>query len=557
MTQKPWLNHYDEGIPASIDYPEITLYDILKETTEKYPHNKALVFKSYELNYIELKELVDRFAAGLIDLGIKKGDPVGILMPNTPQFVIAFFAIVKLGAIVTAFNPLYTEREIKHQANDAGVEIMIAMTNFYEKVKAVQPETTIRKVIATNIKDFFLPSTKLLFTLLLEKKSGFRIQLQDGDVWMMDLINAHKAEDCPDFHATPEDVALFQYTGGTTGVPKGAIGTQRGCVANCYQIEAWMTNMEQGKDTLLVAVPMYHAYGMIVGVTYGVKNACVCVLIPDPRDIKDVLHHIERYKVTIFPGVPAMYNAINHFPDVSKYDISSIKSCISGSAPLLRETKEEFERLTGGVLTEGFGLSETPVVTHINPQIGINKVGSIGLPLPDVECRIVSLDDEKTDMAPGEIGELLISGPQVMRGYHNMPTETANVLRDGWLYTGDIAYMDDEGFFYIVGRKKEMIKVGGFQVWPREVEDEIKKHPAVVDVGVVGVPDAYSGELVKAWVVLKEGTQLSMEELRQFCKQSMVNYKVPKQIEFINTLPKTNVGKLLRRELLRKHIEEN
>jgi long-chain acyl-CoA synthetase len=311
--------------------------------------------------------------------------------------------------------------------------------------------------------------------------------------------------------------------------------------------------VELDNEFVLMAIPLYHAYGMVIGMLYGLKIGASLVMVPDPRDIKNLLVTIQKYKPTIFPGVPAIYNAINHHPAASKYDLSSIKVCISGSAPLLSETKERFEALTGGVLTEGYGLSEAPVATHCNPLYGLNKTGSIGLPFPDVDCRIVELEDGVTVLGPGEEGELAISGPQVMPGYYGHPSLTMDAVRDGWLYTGDIAKMDEDGYFYIVGRKKELIKVGGFQVWPREVEEVILKHPAVVDVGVAGVPDAMSGEVVKAWVVLQEGEALSLDELRAWCRESLAAYKRPAQMEIMNELPKTNVGKVLRRKLVESH----
>jgi long-chain acyl-CoA synthetase len=323
------------------------------------------------------------------------------------------------------------------------------------------------------------------------------------------------------------------------------------------QLAAWNTMAVEGEEVFVIAIPLFHAYGMVVGLNYGVMLASCLVMVPDPRDTKDVLDNIQKYRATIFPGVPAMYNAINNHPDVlaGKYDLGSIKSCLSGSAPLLRETKEKFEEIIGGYLVEGYGLSEAPVATHCNPIKGENKVGSIGLPLPGVDCRVVDLDDGVTDLAQGEIGELLINGPQVMKGYHNLPTETSNALRDGWLYTGDIVYMDEDGYFFIVDRKKELIKPGGFQVWPREVEEVIQENPKVLEVGVAGIPDAKSGEAVKAWIVLKEGEELSLDEIREWCKERLAGYKVPKQVEFMDELPKSTVGKILRRELVRMHKE--
>jgi long-chain acyl-CoA synthetase len=374
---------------------------------------------------------------------------------------------------------------------------------------------------------------------------------------MQDLIAAHKPEDRPDVEVGPDDIAVFQYSGGTTGTPKAAIAMHRNLVANTLQIKAWFHVAELGREVVLMAIPLYHVYGMVAGMNLALAIGASLVMVPDARDIKDSLDNIQKYKATLFPAVPALYNAINNWPDVEagNYDLGSIKACISGSAPLLRETKERFEALTGGVLFEGFGLSEAPTATHCNPMLGENRIGSIGLPLPDVEARIISLDDEETVLPVGEIGELVIKGPQVFKGYYNMPTETNNTLRGEWLYTGDIARMDEQGYFYIVDRKKELMKPGGFQVWPREVEEAIKDHPKVLEVGVAGVPDPYRGETVKAWVVPKAGEEIDGEEIRDWCKERLAKYKVPTEVEFRDELPKTTVGKILRRELVKEHKE--
>jgi long-chain acyl-CoA synthetase len=557
MIDRPWLAHYDDGVPQTIDYPEVPAFHFLEESTRKYPDVACTIFKGAKITYQEMNAITDRLAAGLTSLGIKKGDRVGIFIPNTPQFVMAYIAILKIGGIVVATNPLYSSREIVHQANDSGFEVMVVMSNFYNRIKEVQPETKIRTLVVTNIKETLPPITAFLFTLLREKKGGFRVDLAEGDVWMQDLIEPYSPADRPDVEVGPDDEALFQYSGGTTGTPKAAIALHRNLVANTLQIRNWMPTCIEGKEVFLMSIPLYHVYGMVAGMNFALQAGGSLVMVPDARDIKDNLENLQKYKATIFPAVPTLYNAINNWPDVvaGKYDLSSIKACISGSAPLMRETKERFEEITGGVVFEGYGLSETPTATHCNPQQGINKTGSIGMPLPDVEARIISLDDEVTVLPTGEIGELVIKGPQVFKGYHNMPTETQNTLRDGWLYTGDIANMDEDGYFYIVDRKKEVIKPSGFQVWPREVEEVISDHPKVFEVGVAGIPDPRRGETVKAWVVPQPGETLTVEEIRNWCKDKLAAYKVPTQVEFRTELPKTTVGKILRRELVRQHKE--
>ena len=564
MSDMPWLTHYDKGVPQKIEYPKAPLFHFLEESARKYPDRACTIFKGAVVTYKEMNAIPDSIAAALVDMGVKKGDRVGIFMPNTPQFVMAYFGILKAGGVVVATNPLYTPPEIEHQASDAGIEVMFVMTNFYKTIKKAQPNTKIKKLIVTNLKEALPPLLRVLFTLAKEKKGGFRIEggLGEGEVWMQDLIAKYKDAPRPALEIGPDDTALFQYSGGTTGVSKGAVAMHRNVVANTLQIKNWMSGLDEGKEVVLMGIPLFHVYGMVAGMNFAMASGASMAMVPNVRDLKDVLDTITKYKTTIFPGVPALYNGINNHPDVKagKYNLSSIKACISGSAPLMRETKEEFERLTGGKVFEGYGLSEAPTATHCNPMNGVNKTGSIGMPLPDVDIKVISLDDGETELPMGEIGEIAVHGPQVMKGYHNMPTETANTLRklkDGktWLFTGDIARMDEDGYFYIVDRKKELIKPGGFQVWPREVEEALTAYPKVLEAGVAGIPDPYRGETVKAWIVLKPGETATEEELKAFCKERLAPYKVPTHYEFRSELPKTTVGKILRRELVRQHKE--
>ncbi len=560
MEERVWHKHYDPGVPTTIEIPDIVLHTFLEEAARAYPNRACTIFKGAKISYREMNQLSDRLAAGLAGRGLKKGDRVAIFMPNSPQFVIAFFGILKAGGVVVATNPLYAPREIEHQMNDSGAQMMMVMSNFYEKVKQVQRKTGLRRLIVTNIKEYLPRLTSILFTLAKERSGGHRVSLQAGDEWLQDLLSQYSPEQRPRIGITPDDIALFQYTGGTTGISKGAVGTHRSLVANTLQCRAWLGDVEQppGGDVTLLALPLFHAYGLLVGMMASVQAGAALVLIPNPRDLKDVLMSIDRYKPSLYPGVPTMYNAINNHPDVlaGKYDLSSIKACVSGSAPLLRETKAKFEELTGGKLVEGYGLTESMVATHGNPINGENRIGSIGIPFPSVDCRVVSLEDGVTVLNPNAVGELVIQTPSLMRGYHNMPTETANTIRDGWLYTGDIAYMDDDGYCFIVDRKKELIKPSGFQVWPREVEEVIAENPKVMEVGVAGIPDPYRGETVKAWVVLKPGETATAEEIRDWSKERLAAYKVPSAIEFRDELPKTMVGKILRRELVRQEKEK-
>lgn len=563
MSNKPWLAHYDKGVPQTIDYPKAPLFHFLEEAARKYPDRACTIFKGAVISYREMNEQSNAMAAALVEMGVKKGDRVGIFMPNLPQFVAAFFGILKAGGVVVAVNPTYPVEEVLTPVNDAGIEVMFTLTRFYNTLKEVRKKSGLKKIIVSNLKEALPPVTRVLYTLLREQKGGDRLhELESSDVWMQDLLKKHAGSPRPHIDIQPDDTALFQYSGGTTGVPKGAVAMHRNVVANTLQIKLWMTGLEEGKEVVLMGIPLFHVYGMVAGMSFAMASGATMVMVPNARDLKDVLENISKYKATIFPGVPLLYNAINNHPDVKagKYNLSSIKACISGSAALMRETKEEFERLTGGKVFEGFGMSEAPTAVTCNPLDGVNKTGSIGMPLPDVDMRLISLDDGETEVPFGEIGEIVVNGPQVMKGYHNMPTETANSLRmlkDGktWLFTGDIARMDEDGYFYIVDRKKELIKPGGFQVWPREVEEAIMDNPKVLEVGVGGIPDPKSGETVKAWVVLKPGESMTEDELKEFCKERLAPYKVPRHVEFRSELPKTTVGKILRRELVRQHKE--
>lgn len=553
MEHRPWFKYYDKGVPHSLaPYPEHPLHTFLENSARDFPNHTAVLFKGHRLTYRELNEATDRLAAALAALGVKKGDRVVIFMPNSAQFVISYYAILKAGGIVVATNPLYSPREMEHQFNDCGAEIALVMSNFYHRVKEVQPKTPLKRLIVTNIKEYLPPVLRLLFTLAKEKKDGHRVELRDGDLWFQDLLRQYTPDQRPKLEIGPDDIALFQYSGGTTGLSKAAVIPHRALVANTLQIKAWLVDNQPGKEVYLAAIPLFHVYGMVAVMSICIALAGALVMVPNPRDIADLLDNINKYHPTIFMGVPTLFNAINNHPDVQagKVNLRSIRACISGSAPLLLETKKRFEALTGGKLAEGYGLSEAPTATHCNPMYGLNKEGSIGLPFPDVDCKIVSLDDGVTELGVGEIGELVLTGPQLMRGYWQMPTETANALREGWLYTGDIARMDEDGYFYIVDRKKELIKASGFQVWPREIEEVLATHPKVQEVGVAGIPDPYRGETVKAWIVLKPGETATPEEIREWCQDKLAKYKIPTHIEFRSELPKTMVGKVLRRVLV-------
>jgi len=570
---RPWTRNYDPSVPKTIDYPEIPVYTLLDNAARDFPNNNALVTsahlplfgrKSAAVSYKLLGELTDRLAAALANMGVKKGDRVAIVAPNSAQFVIAFFGILKAGGIVVALNPTFPPAKWADQLNDAGVETVITMTLFYKGLNSIRGETPIKQMIVTNYKEYLPPLGQTLFTLAREKKDGHYVEsLQANDFWLQDVLARFTPDQRPAITINPrEDTAIFQYTGGTTGVPKAARGPHYALVANATQMQAWISGgLSAGTSSSMGAIPFFHVYSMVAVVVFSVIMGAPIFLVPNARDINDVLGVISTFKPTHFMGVPALYNAINQHPDVKagKVDLGSIKACISGSAPLAPETKRKFEELTGGIVMEGFGMSEAPTATHCNPYQGVNKVGSIGLPFPDVECRIISLDDGKTDMPVGEVGELVMRGPVMMTGYHNMPTETANALRDldrdgrPWLFTGDIARMDEEGYFYIVDRKKDMVLIGGFNVYPNNVEKVLMEHPAIAEAAVAGIPhpEKEGQEALKAWVVLKPGAEVTQEALIEHCKTRMAPYEVPRRIDFMTELPKTAVGKILRRELVK------
>ena len=553
----PWLASYDPHVPASLKpYPEKTLLDVVAETARQRPDHSAFLFKGAQVSYGRFQRESDAFAAALAHLGVKKGDRVVLLIPNSPQFFIAEFGAWKAGAIVSPLNPLYTERELKHALNETGAKVAVVLTPFYAKVKALQAATPVQRVIATNIKEYLPGLTRLLFTLFMEKKEGHRITLAAGDLWMQDLIREHENALLPDVTVGPDDPALLIFTGGTTGLPKAAVAVHQGLVISGMQFKAWFGPMlEDWEDVILALMPMFHTYGHSGVVTTGFVGRHPLALVPNPRDLDDVLATIRKTRPAFLPGVPTLFIALMNHPDVraGKADLSSLKLSIAGAAPLLLETKERYEALTGGRIIEGYALTESTMAAVMTPVQGRFKPGAVGLPLPDVDIRIVDLETGERALPLGETGEILMHAPQIMQGYWQRPEETAKTIRevDGkrWLYTGDIGFLDEDGYLHIIDRKKDVIKPSGFQVWPREVEEVIASHPAVTEVGVIGVPDERQGEAVKAFVVLQPGQALTVEDLRAWCKQQLAAYKVPRYVEFCSDLPKSTVGKVLRREL--------
>jgi long-chain acyl-CoA synthetase len=547
MTLKPWVEKYDPNVPRSIQYPDIPVSQFLSESAQQFPNRVSAIYGEWKFTYQQIDSLSTDFARSLVENGIKKGEPIGLLLVNSPQFVIAFYGILKAGGVVVAMNPAYLQRELAFQINDSGINRLFCEESRLDFLNTTLPLTSVKNVVFTSDKDL-----DEIFALAVSGKDATSEKwhnLHKDSLASFLLAGSLSTTKLPNVQG--EDVAIYQYSGGTTGVPKAAEGTHYNVVANTIQFRSWLYGLKEGEEVVMAAIPLFHVYGMVIALSMGIALGASIILEPNPRNFESILNNIQKYGATLFPGVPNIYNAINRHPDVQsgKIRLDTIKACISGSATLMKETKEKFETYTGGKLLEGYGLSEAPTATHCNPMMGENRIGSIGLPLPDVVAEIVSLEDGQTRMPVYIPGELIIKGPQIMRGYHNKDAETRNAIKDGWLYTGDVAYMDDDGYFYLVDRKKDVIKVGGLQVWPNEIEQAISEHPDVLEVGVVGVVHSEFGERVKAFVVKKPGSELTGDEVKTWCAAHLARFKVPSYVQFIDQLPRSSVGKVLRREL--------
>lgn len=550
----PWLKQYDRGIPHTLQpYPEQTLLDVAAESAKMRPAHPAMIFKGARISYSDLEKLSDTFAAALIDLGIKKGDRVVFMLPNCPQFVICQFGAWKAGAIVVPLNPFYTPSELEHGLNEIDAKTAVVLSPFYEKLKSIQLNTSLDFLILTNIKEYLPPAKRLIFSLTQESKDGHKVNCKIGDRWLGNLMKEYAGEKPAEKLFEPRSPALLMFTGGTTGRPKAALSFHQGLLMAGTQINAWMGDIrEVWSDVTLMLMPMFHSYGNIGAMSAALVGRSPMALVPNPRDLDDLITTIQQVRPAYLCGVPTLFTALLNHPEVKqgKADFSSIKLCICGAAALMEETRQRFEEMTGGRIVEGYGLTESVLAMVMTPVQGENKEGAVGLPLPDVKIRIVDDLLGSNEMPPGEIGEILIGAPQLMLRYWRRPEETAEILRDGWLYTGDLGYLDEDGYLYLIDRKKDVIKPSGFQVWPTEVEEVIAKHPSVSEVGVAGIPDPLRGEAVKAWVVLKEGHSLSASELRAFCREDLASYKVPRRVVFCDELPKSAVGKVLRRKLV-------
>lgn len=564
MTAPIWLQHYDEGTPPTLEpYPLRTLLDYLSEAALKWPDRTALLFKGSAISYRQLQDNAHALSAALVAIGVKPGDRVALCLPNCPQFIVAEFAAWMAGAIVCPFNPTYSEREMTEALSATGAETLIVLNRFYGKVKGIQPSTSVKRIVATGIKEYLPPLGRIAYTLLKEKKDGERVTLAAGDYRFAALLGHFRRYARPTLDITPEHPAVILMSGGTTGSPKGVVGSHRGMVIAGLQLQAWLRSaMQEWTDAIMLPLPLFHTYGNTGLQGLALINHNPIALIPNPRDLSDMLDEIAKVKPAFICTVPTLLSGIINHPRArqGKVDFSSIKLCFSGASPLMAETKKRFEELTGGVIVEGYSLTEAQMAVIANPVRGEKKLGSVGMPLPDVQVEILNADDGKTPVPQGEVGELVLRAPQLMQGYWNRPDETREMIRtndrgERALYTGDLGYMDRDGYIFIVDRKKDMIKTSGFQVWPREIEEVISSHPAVAEVGVVGQPDPIRGETVKAWIVLRPGRSATAAEIKAFCRDKLAPYKVPTNYEFVPALPKTEIGKVLRRALRQQSTE--
>ncbi|AYC29798.1 AMP-binding protein [Paenisporosarcina cavernae] len=557
MLERPWLNQYPEAIPQHLSYEQIPVQEYLTRAYHKHPEKIAIHFLGKDVTYKELYESAMKVAHYLKGLGISKGDRVAIMLPNCPQNVMAFYGILYAGGIVVQTNPLYTERELSYQMKDSGAKAIISLDILYPRITKIMKETNLENVIITGIKDFLPFPKNLVYPFIQKKQYGFSVHVEHrgSNHLFLEILKGTIIDPIEVTYDFEEDIAILQYTGGTTGFPKGVMLTHRNLISNASMCDAWLYKCNEGEETILGILPFFHVYGMTTVLILSVMQSNRMVLLPK-FDVDTALKTIAKQKPTLFPGAPTIYIALLNHPDIAKYDMSSISACLSGSAPLPVEVQENFEKVTGGKLVEGYGLTESSPVTHANFVWDGERIkGSIGVPWPDTDAAIFQMDSTEP-LAPGEIGEIAVKGPQIMKGYWNRKEETDNTMRDGWLLTGDLGYMDEKGYFYVVDRKKDMIIAGGFNIYPREIEEVLYEHPAIQECVVAGIPDPYRGETVKAYIVLKEGETVTEDALNTYCREQLAAYKVPRIYEFRKELPKTAVGKILRRTLVDEEKEK-
>ncbi|MCP3921155.1 MAG: long-chain fatty acid--CoA ligase [Desulfobacterales bacterium] len=545
---KPWLSNYAEGVQSKLDYKKSCLPKLLELSASKYPGKTALTFQGYTLTYAKLLEMVNIFATFLNEMGIKKGDSVAILLPNTIPCVVSYYALMKIGAVTVMNNPLYTDKELEHQFNDSGAKVLITLDLLGNRMIDLREKTGIKEIVISSIGDY-LPFPKNILFPLVGKKKGLAADVKSADnLYRWKDIIAKYPPNPPEVNVDFDDLAMYQYTGGTTGVSKGVMLTHSNLSKQVQQVNAWFPEFKDGDEVMMGALPFFHIFGLSTSMNYAISKGWNLVLVPKPQP-DPLIDTMRKFKPSFVPLVPTMYIGMLNHPDIDKTDLSFVKGCFSGSAPLPLEIIKDFESKTGVIVSEGFGLTESCPVTHINPFGGKWKIGSIGLPVADTECKIVDLDNGVDEVPVGEPGELCVKGPQVMKGYHNKPDATEDTLRDGWLYTGDIAKMDEEGYFFIVDRKKDLILSGGYNVYPRDIDEALYEHPLVQEACAIGIPHPTRGEAIKVFVVMKEGKTATQEELISYCGERLAKYKLPTEIEFRDELPKTNVGKILRKDL--------
>jgi len=547
--KKNWLSSYEQGIKENIEFNDVLVPQYLEESTKSFPDNPALIFQGYTLTFTELSEMVARFAAALKNFGIQKGDSVAILLPNVIPCVVAYYATLKIGGIVVLNNPLYSDRELEHQFTDSDSKFLITLDLLANRMVKLREKTNIRTIVYTSIGDY-LPFVKRLLFPLVAKKKGLAADVTPAkDLYKFKDVIAKNAPDYTQTDIGIDDVAMYQYTGGTTGVSKGVMLTHKNLSYQIQQLESWFPGFDKGAEVMLGALPIFHVFGMSVSMNFAIRMGWSNVLVPKPQP-EPLLEAISKFKVTFAPLVPTMYIGMLDHPDMAHTDLTSVKGCFSGSAPLPIDIINDFQEKTGSIIVEGFGLTESTPVTHVNPFNGKRKQGSIGIPIPNTECKIVDIEDITKEMPLGKPGELLMRGPQIMKGYLGKPDETEKTMtEDGFLRTGDVATMDEDGYFYIVDRIKDMILSGGFNVYPRDIDEVLFEHPKILEACAIGIPHPKRGEAVKAFVIMKEGQEMTAKEVIDYCETKLAKYKLPVEIEFRQELPKSNVGKVLRKDL--------
>lgn len=553
--EKPWLKFYETGVPERVDYEEICLPDILDRTARMFPDSMALVFQGYQVTFRQLKEMVDRFATALVEFGIKKGDSVAILLPNVIPCVVVYYAVLKVGAIAVMNNPLYVDRELIYQLVDSEAKVVITLDLLGNRIIDLRPQTRIKQIVYTSIGDYLPFPKNLLFYLFGKSKKLAAPVKSPPNVYKWKELMAATPVNPPQVILSFNDAAMYQYTCGTTGVAKGAILTHGNLSKQVQQLAAWLPGFGKGEEIVLGALPFFHIFGLSTAMNLSIYQGWGNILVPKPQ-AEPLLEAIRKFKPSVAPLVPTMFIGMLNHPDIKKTDMTCLKGCISGSAPLAVEVIRDFEKVTRATVVEGYGLTEASPVTHINPFRGRRKIGSIGIPIPDVDCKVVDVETGEKEIPVGERGELAVKGPQVMKEYRNMPEETALALKDGWLCTGDIATMDEDGYFYIVDRKKDVIICGGCNVCPRDIDEVFYENPKVQEACAIGIPHPSRGEAVKVFVVLKEGETARAEEMIELCKGRLATYKLPTDIEFRTELPKSSVGKILRKELRAEEMKK-